>query len=1384
MGNICINIGNVDGDLSYIYFDLNYFNNYFTNICIKFYNYYLQINQFDMKIFKNLFTVPLYVFIFGFAQAQTVTGDLVVPEFCNATIKFYENVGGIPTLSVPHTIDLNSLQAAFNCGGGNNAKPNGVAMNNDDLFVAITAGCQRVYKFPAYYNDPANAIANVSQITNIASDYVGIAFSANGNELYTTEGSWLNTELVRYTGANFSTRTVIGNAGMTSYLANIAIDVSGNVWVTDYSNERLVVFDAANLGTTNTWHQMSNYVAPNNIPVGNIISGLTNNVNKLLSSPEGIAFDNDGNLWLANNDDNNGNSNATLVKITANLQSNILLSSPSYAPNLLEANSTTGYFIYNMPVPANFYANCFVGVPWHAQLGGLQVDKANGKIYVTEQAGNDLLVFDISTIESLPNNYADLNLGLLTTNAGNGGIYFRPSVVPCSNAIDDVCSLFTIGSLTAGSTIYGIQPFNNECATTETGEPVPTNFSIDNTVWLTFDTPATQYSDVRLTITSIPYGASFGIDAQVAVYESSDGTCTGIFTEKGSAADPTFFDETLELQCLTPNTTYFVQVDGSTLSPQGYFTISVEDITTPSSVCNVSPPTTTEFIKIDQFGYLPDAQKIAVVSDPQVGYNAADAYACPATLEVRDWNTDATVFIGASVQWKSGTTHAQSGDNVWWFDFSSLTATGEYYIYDAANNTKSYKFEIGNTVYDNALKESARSYFYQRCGHAKNSPYADTGYTDNVCHAGSLQDGNCRLYTGNDPATSKDLSGGWHDAGDYNKYVNFAWRPLVDLLLAYEDAPCAWGDNYNIPESGNGVADLLDEVKYELDWLLRMQNIDGGVLSVVGVKNYASASPPSSDAAQRFYGPATTSASFSAAAMFALGAIQFEAIGQTAYANQLETAAIDAYNWGVANPSTTFYNSGLLAAGEQEVDTYERSVRKMSAAIFLYAKTGNTVYKTYVENNYLAIHLLDWWFAYPFETAIQDALLYYAKQTGVSTTVRDNINNRFAYSMNTGNNDNLYSYNTDADAYRAFLKDANYTWGSNTTKGGQGNMFLAMLLRGLAGANVDAYKGAAGGFVHYFHGVNPNAKVYLSNMYAAGAENAVNQLYHAWFTDGSADWDEVGVSNYGPAPGFVVGGPNPSYSLDGCCPGTCGNPAANALCATNVTPPLNQPIQKSYKDFNEGWPINSWEVTEPGIYSNSAYVRMLGNYIGHMLELPATCAEACPANLVIDDVPISPNTYKAELTIASAGTVAAPANVQFEAGESISLLDGFHAEAGCNFVASIVPCVGNLVPQHTFSKQQFGNIGREALPFDAEHANMFSIVPNPASNKAHIVFKKPIGNAHIGIYDSRGQLVFQQRLPSDAENGHWLNLEGYAKGLYFVRLKTEGGNMVEKLVVH
>src|ERR1700751_4969307 len=84
------------------------------------------------------------------------------------------------------------------------------------------------------------------------------------------------------------------------------------------------------------------------------------------------------------------------------------------------------------------------------------------------------------------------------------------------------------------------------------------------------------------------------------------------------------------------------------------------------------PPAIDNHIKVDQFGYRCNDQKIAVISNPQTGFNSGSPFS-PSTAtnqyEIRNWSTNATVYTGTLTAWNGGATHAQSGDKVWWFDF-------------------------------------------------------------------------------------------------------------------------------------------------------------------------------------------------------------------------------------------------------------------------------------------------------------------------------------------------------------------------------------------------------------------------------------------------------------------------------------------------------------------------------------------------------------------------------------------------------------------------------------------------------------------------------------------------------------------------------------------
>ncbi|RYY73026.1 MAG: LacI family transcriptional regulator [Gammaproteobacteria bacterium] len=620
-----------------------------------------------------------------------------------------------------------------------------------------------------------------------------------------------------------------------------------------------------------------------------------------------------------------------------------------------------------------------------------------------------------------------------------------------------------------------------------------------------------------------------------------------------------------------------------------------------SSVASVS-----ELVVVDQFGYLPDAQKIAVLRDPQTGYDSAESFTPSASISLVDMTTGETLFSAAPVAWKAGATDTSSGDKAWWFDFSSVTTPGTYAVVDKTQNLRSPTFKIAADVYKPVLKHALRTFFYQRAGFAKELPYAEAAWADGASHIGAGQDKNARIYNDkSNAATEKDLSGGWYDAGDYNKYTTWAADYVITLLHAYLENPAAWTDDFNIPESNNGIPDILDEVKWGVDWLKKMQDAtgDNSVLTIVGL---ASGSPPSAATGRSYYGTASTNATMSTAGAFALASKVFADVPAWAsYATDLNVRAENAWAWAVANPSVTFFNndearqpgSGGLGAGQQEpidwsngmASTKDRAIKKRMAAIYLFAATGGATYKSHIEADYTNADLEI--YSDPFHEMENTSLLYYSSLPGVTPSVASDIKTWFKNDMN-GGTENWNAMTSKKDPYLAYIKD--YVWGSNGNKASKGSMFTDVIEYEISGLDTTIAKNSALTYINYLHGVNPQGMVYLSNMYSLGAHSSANEFYHTWFGDGTAKWDRVGTSIYGPAPGFLTGGPNPSYDWDGFCTGSpndsrCGGAAPN--------PPKGQPAQKAYKDFNTSWPLNSWSVTENSNGYQSNYLRLLSKFV-------------------------------------------------------------------------------------------------------------------------------------------------------------------------------------------
>jgi len=608
------------------------------------------------------------------------------------------------------------------------------------------------------------------------------------------------------------------------------------------------------------------------------------------------------------------------------------------------------------------------------------------------------------------------------------------------------------------------------------------------------------------------------------------------------------------------------------------FAASEPDTVTPRGILAL------DNIVVDQFGYRPNMAKHAVIRDPQIGPDSEDPDYIPGTqLELIDAATNGVVLTGAPTEFDDLSTNAQSGDRTWSFDFTSVTTPGTYYIYDPENGTRSDLFDIRSDVYAPVLRAAFRTFLYQRSGFEKTAALAGENYADLASHTGPLQDSGARAYNRQRQSrTERDLSGGWYDAGDFHKYSNWTADYIIGLLEAYQANPSAWSDDWDMPDSGNGIADILDEVRWGVEHLQRMQetagevsnNDIGGVLSVLHSDD--ALSPASANTGNSFYGPATTSASLTSAGAFAYAATIFKDLPDQGFqdlAESLEAAAISAYDWAEANPNVLFNNTDNgVGNGNSEVGSpYDLEAKKRLAAIYLFGQTGNTDYRDFIDSDYARSNLIMVNWASPYTVEEPSALLYYAALPGATDSVTSHIQSRFAEITDTADNGRPA---IASDPYRAYLQE--YTWGSNKQKSRKGHMFNQLVIYDIGPRSNRENLDDAAGYLHYIHGVNPLGKAYLSNMSGLGAGRSVDEFYHRWFADGS-DWDNVNTS-FGPPPGFLVGGPNEYYS--GNLPGTDG-PAMTAYIETNA-----------YLDGEQ-----SWELTENSNGYQIEYLKLLSMFV-------------------------------------------------------------------------------------------------------------------------------------------------------------------------------------------
>ena len=282
-------------------------------------------------------------------------------------------------------------------------------------------------------------------------------------------------------------------------------------------------------------------------------------------------------------------------------------------------------------------------------------------------------------------------------------------------------------------------------------------------------------------------------------------------------------------------------------------------------------------ILVNQVGYRTDSEKKAVVRKA----DASETFKVVALTE-----PESVVFTG-TLSAAADNTSAAETDRI--ADFSEVKKPGDYYI-TCEGADKSYVFTISDNPYAKLLDDSVRMLYLQRCG----CEIEDDKFAHPACHTGKAQ-----VYGTNEQI---DVSGGWHDAGDYGRYVVPAAKTIADLLFAYQENPSDYSDSIGIPESGNGVPDVLDEARYELEWMLKMQDQStGGVHHKVSCAKFPGYVMPQAETDQLIVTPVSTTATADFCASMALAA-EFYAKFDADFAATCKKAAENAWGFLEANP--------------------------------------------------------------------------------------------------------------------------------------------------------------------------------------------------------------------------------------------------------------------------------------------------------------------------------------------------------------------------------------------------------------------------------------------------------------------------------------------------
>ena len=354
-----------------------------------------------------------------------------------------------------------------------------------------------------------------------------------------------------------------------------------------------------------------------------------------------------------------------------------------------------------------------------------------------------------------------------------------------------------------------------------------------------------------------------------------------------------------------------------------------------------------ESIHVNQVAMYPQQDKIAVIEGDVSGQQVL----------VRKKGSDTTLDV---VKTMKVVESPLSGKKRTVVDFSALKDEGEYQI---ECNGDVQAFRVQHSALADVAKSALKAFYYQRSGMAIEPEYAGiwsrpSAHPDNVVYV------HPSAATKKRPADTVISSPyGWYDAGDYNKYIVNSAYTIAMMLFSYEHNKDYFADfKVNIPESNNSTPDILDEIMYNLKWMLTMQDpADGGVYHKLTTPNFEAFIAPSACKQRRYVVQKSVTATLDFAAVMAMAARIYK--GNADYpdfSSRAAKAAEKAYKWAVKNPKTLYFQEEMNRkfAPAVATGTYGDGNAKDEffwADVELYLLTGKKAYRESM-NQYTFTH--------------------------------------------------------------------------------------------------------------------------------------------------------------------------------------------------------------------------------------------------------------------------------------------------------------------------------------------------------------------------------------------------------------------------------------------